>query len=815
MPLKLEPSFLNSLLLLLLLQIRHNSSTKSTIKLQPPLSLSYLSLTMEFITTQLFFSTLFVCLVCLNANILQTYMVHLHPNGMTSSLFTSKLHWHLSFLEQTVASQEDPSLRLLYSYHTAMEGFAAQLSEAEVESLKKLPDVIAIRPDRRLQIHTTYSYKFLGLNPTRGGAWYKSGFGRGTIIGVLDTGVWPESPSFVDHGMPPVPKKWRGICQEGQSFSSSNCNRKLIGARFFTEGHRVATKSSAPNIVQEYVSPRDSHGHGTHTSSTAGGTSVPMASVFGNGAGVARGMAPGAHIAMYKVCWYSGCYSSDIMAAMDAAIRDGVDILSLSLGGFPLPIYEDSIAIGSFRAMEHGISVICAAGNNGPMESSVSNEAPWISTIGASTLDRRFPAIVRMGNGQTLYGESMYPGNHFMTTGRDLELVYVTGGDGGSEFCFKGSLPRDKVRGKLVICDRGANGRAEKGQAVKEAGGAAMILANTAINLEEDSVDVHVLPATSVGFDESVRLKAYINSTMKPMARIEFEGTEIGKSRGPAVAQFSSRGPSFTNPSILKPDVIAPGVNIIAAWPQNLGPTGLPEDSRRVNFTVMSGTSMACPHVSGIAALIHSVHPKWTPAAIKSALMTTADITDHSGKPIMDGDIPARVFAIGAGHVNPGKAIDPGLIYDIRPDEYITHLCTLGYTTTEIFSITHRNVSCHEVLLMNRGFSLNYPSISVTFKHGMRIKMIQRRLTNVGSPHSIYSLKVTAPEGVKVRVKPHRLIFKHINQSLSYKVWFISRKSTGTETTRFAQGDLTWVHHNNSFYRVRSPISVTWKGKEY
>lgn len=171
----------------------------------------------------------------------------------------------------------------------------------------------------------------------------------------------------------------------------------------------MASSSPSPNTVIEYASARDSHGHGTHTSSTAGGAPVSMASVLGNGAGVARGMAPGAHIAIYKVCWFSGCYSSDIVAAMDAAIRDGVDILSLSLGGFPLPLYEDSIAIGSFRAMEHGISVICAAGNNGPMQNSVANEAPWISTIGASTLDRRFPAIVRMGNGKMLYGESMYP----------------------------------------------------------------------------------------------------------------------------------------------------------------------------------------------------------------------------------------------------------------------------------------------------------------------------------------------------------------------------------------------------------------------
>ncbi|PON44386.1 Subtilase [Parasponia andersonii] len=766
-------------------------------------------------TPHLLFSIIFLSLssVSLQENTLRTYIVQLHSQGMVSSLFTTKLNWHMSFLEQTISSEEDPSTRLLYSYYSAMEGFAAQLSESELESLRKLPGVVAIRADQRLQLHTTYSYKFLGLNPTTENAWYKAGFGRGTIIGVLDTGVWPESPSFSDHGMPPVPKKWRGICQEGQNFNSSSCNRKLIGARYFIRGHRVASTSVSPDSVMEYVSPRDSHGHGSHTTSTAGGASVTMANVLGNGAGVARGIAPFSHVAAYKVCWYSGCYSSDILAAMDAAILDGVDILSLSLGGFPIPLFADSIAIGSFRAMEHGVSVICAAGNNGPIESSVANEAPWIATIGASTMDRRFPATVQMGNGEILYGESLYPGNRILGSEKELQLVYVTSGEQASRFCLRGSLPRAQVRGKLVVCDRGVNGRSEKGQAVKEAGGLAMVLTNTELNLEEDSVDVHVLPATLVGFDESIRLKTYINSTRRPVGRIVFGGTVIGKSEAPGVAQFSGRGPSFSNPSILKPDVIAPGVNIIAAWPQNLGPSGLPEDSRRVNFTVMSGTSMACPHVSGIAALIRSAHPRWSPAAIKSAIMTTADVTDHSGKPIMDGDKPAGVFAVGAGHVNPGRALDPGLVYDIRPDEYVTHLCTLGYTNSEVFSITHKNVSCRQILLMNTGFSLNYPSISVIFKHGVRRKMIKRQVTNVGCPNSIYSLEMDAPQDVRVRVKPRRLVFTGKNQVLSYRAWFISRKRAVTESMSYAQGHLTWVDAQNGLYRVRSPISVTWKNK--
>lgn len=223
---------------------------------------------------------------------------------------------------------------------------------------------------------------------------------------------------------------------------------------------------------------------------------------------------------------------------------------------------------------------------------------------------------------------------------------------------------------------------------------------------------------------------------------------------------------------------------------------------------------MACPHVSGIAALLHSIHPKWSPAAIKSALMTTADTTNHQGKSIMDGDTPAGLFAIGAGHVNPGRSDDPGLIYDIIAKDYITHLCTIGYKNSEIFSITHKNVSCHDVLQKKRGFSLNYPSISVIFKAGKTRKMITRRVTNVGSPNSTYSVEIVEPEGVKVRVKPRRLVFKRVNQSLSYRVWFISRKRIGTQKRSFAEGQLMWINSRDKYQKVRSPISVAWASKK-
>ncbi|CAA7390605.1 unnamed protein product [Spirodela intermedia] len=767
---------------------------------------------------------LLLCFCCtswflpLEAMELRTYIVHLHHTaGSPGTTLESKLEWHLSFLRQTTTAleeeEEGPSGRLVYSYRSAVNGFAARLSAEEVDALRRNTGVAAVHPDRRLELHTTYSHQFLGLGFSPGGAWANSGYGKGAIVGVLDTGVWPESPSFHDRGMPPVPRRWRGICQEGQSFNSSACNRKLIGARFYGKGHRTSTSEPGLSHVVEYVSPRDAHGHGTHTSSTAAGAVVEGASVLGVGGGVAAGMAPGAHVAVYKVCWFNGCYSSDILAGIDDAISDGVDVLSLSLGGFPLPLFEDNIAIGAFRAMEKGVVVICAAGNNGPAPGSVANEAPWIVTVGASTMDRRFPAFVRMGNGQLLYGESLYPGNHFRNIpGREVELVYEDGGNGGGEFCFRGSLARARVGGKMVVCDRGVNGRAEKGGVVREAGGAGMILANQEINQEEDSVDVHVLPTALVGYNESLRLKSYMKSTGRPVAQIEFGGTTVRRARGPAVALFSSRGPSLTDRSVIKPDLVAPGVNIIAAWPQNLGPSGLPEDYRRVNFSILSGTSMSCPHVSGIAALVRAAHPSWSPAAVKSAIMTSADVFDHYGKPIMDGASPAGVFAIGAGHVNPARAMDPGLVYDIRPEDYVVHLCTLGYTGSEIFTVTHRNTSCREIQAKNRYFSLNYPSVSVVFKKAETTKIIQRRVTNVGPPNSTYIVRVAPMDGVRIRVTPPVLTFNAAHQSKSYRVWFQSKKRTVKGKTRSEEGDLTWFSSRNRRHRVRSPIAVTWAG---
>lgn len=397
--------------------------------------------------------------------------------------------------------------------------------------------------------------------------------------------------------MPPLPAKWKGKCE----FNGTVCNNKLIGARIFQNG-------TQPVGAQ----PFDDVGHGTHTASTAAGNFVNNANALGNANGSAVGMAPYAHLAIYKVCSEGGCFESNILAALDTAIEDGVDVLSLSLGGFPAHFYENPIALGAFSAIQKGILVSCSAANGGPFYGSLANEAPWILTVEASTIDRKIVATAKLGNGEEYDGESLFQPKDFNST--LLPLVYAgANGNISSTFCAPGSLKDTEVKGQVVLCERGGNiGRIEKGEEVALAGGAAMILINQLPDGFSTLADAHVLPATHVSYAAGLKIKSYINSTSAPTATFVFKGTIIGDSSAPTVASFSSRGPSHASPGILKPDIIGPGVNIIAAWPISLDNT---TDSNST-FNVISGTSMSCPHLSGIAALLKSSHPDWSPAAI-------------------------------------------------------------------------------------------------------------------------------------------------------------------------------------------------------
>ncbi|KAK6239934.1 hypothetical protein QUC31_005403 [Theobroma cacao] len=358
----------------------------------------------------------------------------------------------------------------------------------------------------------------------------------------------------------------------------------------------------------------------------------------------------------------------------------------------------------------------------------------------------------------------------------------------------------------MVVCQRGKNARAEKGEVVKMAGGAGMLLINTEREGEELLADSHVLPATSLGASAGNALKKYMNSTKSPTASIAFKGTTYGN-RAPIAAALSSRGPNLVGLDVIKPDVTAPGVNILAAWPAITSPNELKSDKRIVLFNILTGTSMSCPHVSGIAALLKSRHKDWSPAAIKSALMTTAYVTDNKGSPILDVAFSssATPFALGSGHVDPERASDPGLIYDISPKDYIYYLCSLKYNASQI-SLFVDNFTCPKHAIMQPG-DLNYPSFAVNFKSSAAENVTYKRtVTNVGTPKSTYKVLVEEPKGVSVIVKPEILTFKMLGEKLSYKVTFIGLKRT-KPVAASSFGSLVWV---SGKYRVRSPIAASW-----
>lgn len=591
--------------------------------------------------------------------------------------------------------------------------------------------------------------------------------------------------------------------------ASEFCSNKLIGAKFFSKGYEAAIGHPIDES-EESRSPLDTEGHGTHTASTAAGTISSDAGFYQYARGEARGIATQARIAAYKICWLSGCYDSDILAAMDEAVSDGADVISLSVGanGYAPSFYRDSIAIGAFGAVKHGLVVSCSAGNSGPGRFTAVNIAPWILTVGASTVDREFPADVILGDGTSYTGVSLYSGDPLNSTG--IPLVYA--GDAGSKYCYSGSLDSSVVEGKIVLCERGGNARVAKGSAVKEAGGAGMILANSEEFGDELIADSHLVPATMVGASSGVKIHNYIKSVTSPTASIVFRGTVIGSSpSAPRVAAFSSRGPNYRAPEILKPDVIAPGVNILAGWTGAQSPTDLDIDSRRVEFNIISGTSMSCPHVSGIAALLKSAQPSWSPAAIKSALMTTAYNLDNAGDIIKDlatGEA-STPFVRGAGHVDPNKALDPGLVYDSGIEDYIAFLCSLGYASTQISVFTRdgSTTDCSAVALARPG-DLNYPAFSVFFSSDSDVVTYHRTVTNVGSSGTaVYEANISNPAGVNVTVVPSKLEFSLVGESLSYEITFASVADPVIITETNAFGSITW---SDGTHNVTSPIAVSW-----
>uniref|UniRef100_A0A803KRR7 Uncharacterized protein n=1 Tax=Chenopodium quinoa TaxID=63459 RepID=A0A803KRR7_CHEQI len=454
---------------------------------------------------------------------------------------------------------------LVRSYGKSFNGFAARVTEKESENLKGMKEVVSVFPSRTLELQTTRSWDFLGLPET---VVPKNTHSESNLIlGVIDSGIWPESPSFKDDGFGPPPKKWKGVCKGGKNFT---CNNKLIGAR------------------TSFDSARDKVGHGTHTASTAAGRIVHPASFYGLAEGSARGAIPSARIAAYKVCEGLQCSESDILTAFDEAIVDGVDIITISIGGSPAAdIFSDSIALGAFHAMQKGILTVQSAGNEGNASSTVAS------------------------------GNSI---NTFTLKGDKFPLVYGKQASSSCEelqawLCLSNSLDEKLVKGKIVVCDSTYGSGIDEGLRA----GALGVVARASV---EDFSRILPMAAVELKSPEFEALISYLNSTKDPKANI-LKSESFNDTSAPVVVSFSSRGPNKIASDILKPDITAPGVEVLAAFSPDAELTRNYNDKRSVNYSILSGTSMSCPHVAGAAVYVKSIHPDWSPSAIKSALMTT------------------------------------------------------------------------------------------------------------------------------------------------------------------------------------------------
>ncbi|KAL5997694.1 hypothetical protein ACLOJK_008624 [Asimina triloba] len=585
---------------------------------------------------------------------------------------------------------------------------------------------------------------------------------------------------------------------------------KIIGARYYIKNYE--SYYGHLDTTMDYRSPRDRDGHGTHTSSTVGGRRVRGVTALGGFArGTASGGAPLVRLAIYKVCWPlpgaepaegNTCFDADMLAAMDDAVGDGVDLISMSIvKGLPAPDYaSDAIAIGALHAAKRNVVVACSAGNLGPGPATLSNLAPWILTVGASSIDRMFLSPILLGNGMEIEGESVAP--HEMDNKQHplvfaADVVVSDQPQNATGQCLPGSLDPKKTKGKIVVCLRGAGTRVGKGMEVKRAGGAGFILGNIQANAEEIVVDAHVLPAAAVGYEDILTILNYINSTKNPTASIAPAKTIIPTRPAPFMASFSSAGPNALDPYILKPDITAPGLNILAAWSEASSPSKLLADHRHANYNFQSGTSMSCPHAAAAAALLKAIHPRWSAAAIRSALMTTASVMNNEGQPITNasGNV-AGPFNYGSGHIRPMHAADPGLVYDASYTDYLIYACSLGFHLDPSFDCPTK-----PILPAN----LNHPSVAIPNLNGTLT--VTRTLMSVSKRKSIYRVSVSPPPGTLVEITPRTLSFNGLNSRQSF--YITVRADEVIKKPERGEYVFGWFAWSDGAHYVRCPLVVS------
>ena len=706
------------------------------------------------------------------------------------------------YLQQKQADvAEALDISIDYSYTMAINAFSADLTAAQAAKLVANRDVATITPDELKHVTAAVpSTDFLGLSGDDG-VWASIGgvseAGKGIVVGVLDTGIAPENPAFAGDplgaGAGPDPYlsgpnaisfakadggTFVGTCQEGEQFAANSCSTKLIGARYFVDGFGTENLGDTSTGTGEFVSPRDGDGHGSHTTSTAAGNAGTATEVLGRDFGPISGVAPAAKVAAYKVCWSGpdpavttddGCTTSDILAAVNQAVIDGVDVLNYSIGGSAAQTTYSATDDAFLGAAAAGIFVSASAGNAGPGVSTLDNASPWITTVAATTIPS-YEGTVTLGDGQAFAGASITVSED--VTGALVNSTAVAAaGDAGAQanLCGPGTLDPALVAPEtIIVCERGVVDRVAKSAEVARVGGIGMVLVNAAPGSID--TDAHSVPTVHLDVTYHDAVVSYASTAGATATLSEGNSTSYVPPT-PQVAGFSSRGPVLADGSdILKPDISAPGVSILAAGPNQQG--GEP------TFEFLSGTSMAAPHITGLAALYLGERPNATPAEVKSAMMTTAyNTVDASGGTVTDP------FAQGAGHVDPTRFFEPGLLYLNDVYDWAAYLQAIGYD----FGVEPVDPS-----------DLNLASIAVGTLTAPETVTRTVTATQAGT----FSASIAGLDGISAVVEPATLTFGAAGEEKSFTVTF---SRTDAPLDQFATGSLTWTSGSTT---VRSPIAV-------
>ena len=709
---------------------------------------------------------------------------------------------HLRKQQRDVAAEQ--GVNPAKQYTAALNGFSAELTAVQAMALAKDGRVLTVAPDtENAPDYTTTDFlKLTGPD----GMWSRqfggeANAGKGVVVGVIDTGYAPDNPFLQGEPVQPlqgpaqvgVPylteagriamlkadgTTFEGECQKGQGsgaeFDGSLCNSKVIGARYFADTflQYVPPQNRAP---EELISPVDVGSHGTHTASTAAGNAGIEQMIDGASFGRSSGVAPAAKVSVYKVCWEDtnpatgGCYSSASIEAVEAAVTDGVDVLNYSISGNNNST-TDPVALAFLNAAAAGVFVSASAGNSGPTASTVNHSSPWLTTVAASTFPSDLLGTVKVSDG------SLYRGASIMKSEVADKAVVIAAaaaaeGAANANLCAPGSLDAAKVAGKVVVCDRGVVDRTAKSQEVLAKGGVGMILVNLSSSSED--ADNHALPTVHVNAPRSLELKSKLEAD--PALTVSLvKGDLTGEPPAPApqIAGFSSRGPSLASGGdLLKPDIAAPGVNVLA------GVSTIGNDGDQFGF--MSGTSMAAPHIAGFGALVLGKQPGWSPAMVKSAMMTTA-------YPLVkaDGSANTDPFQGGAGHIDSTRVLDPGLVYNSGIRDWFGFLNGQGVATgvPQAGTVAARD--------------LNLPSIAL----GSLVGEVQVKRQLTALVPGMYHPEVDMP-GFDIQVEPKALNIPKAGQTREVT---LTIRNVSAPVGKFTTGTLTWRGPRT----VTSPLAI-------